>query len=215
MKKKQKVLVTGGAGFIGSHLVEKLINHKFEVMSVDSLDTIGGIPYINPKSKFVKGNILDNKVLKMIKKWKPEIIFHLAAQSGGESAYDNPKNDYLTNGYGTYLLALLAKELKVKHFIYSSSVAVYGSNIKKKITEKTKISPDSIYGISKYAGEMFIKQILSKSKIKTSIFRIFNTYGPGEDLNYLKKGMVSIYCSYVWKNKPIIVCQFSVCLKKI
>ena len=63
---------------------------------------------------------------------------------------------------------------------------------KKKITEKTKISPDSIYGISKYAGEMFIKQILSKSKIKTSIFRIFNTYGPGEDLNYLKKGMVSI-----------------------
>lgn len=205
MKKKQKVLVTGGAGFIGSHLVEKLINHKFEVMSVDSLDTIGGIPYINPKSKFVKGNILDNKVLKMIKKWKPEIIFHLAAQSGGESAYDNPKNDYLTNGYGTYLLALLAKELKVKHFIYSSSVAVYGSNIKKKITEKTKISPDSIYGISKYAGEMFIKQILSKSKIKTSIFRIFNTYGPGEDLNYLKKGMVSIYCSYVWKNKPIIV----------
>ena len=52
---------------------------------------------------------------------------------------------------------------------------------------------------------MFIKQILYKTKIKTSIFRIFNTYGPGEDLNYSKKGIVKIYCSYVWKNKPILV----------
>lgn len=205
MKKKTKVLVTGGAGFIGAHLVQKLINLKFKVMAVDSMDTIGGIPYKNPKSKFITGNILNEQVIKKIKKWKPEIIYHLAAQSGGESAYDDPKKDYLANGYGTYLLALLAKEIGVKHFIYSSSVAVYGSNIKKKITEKAKINPDSIYGISKYVGEMFIKQILYKTKIKTSIFRIFNTYGPGEDLNYLKKGMVSIYCSYVWKNKPILV----------
>ena len=205
MKKKIKVLVTGGAGFIGAHLVQKLINLKFKVMAVDSMDTIGGIPYKNPKSKFITGNILNEQVIKKIKEWKPTIIYHLAAQSGGESAYDDPKKDYLANGYGTYLLALLAKEIGVKHVIYSSSVAVYGSNIKKKITEKTKINPDSIYGISKYVGEMFIKQILYKTKIKTSIFRIFNTYGPGEDLNYLKKGMVSIYCSYVWKNKPILV----------
>jgi len=205
MKKKTKVLVTGGAGFIGAHLVQKLINLKFKVMAVDSMDTIGGIPYKNPKSKFITGNILNEQVIKKIKEWKPTIIYHLAAQSGGESAYDDPKKDYLANGYGTYLLALLAKEIGVKHFIYSSSVAVYGSNIKKKITEKTKINPDSIYGISKYVGEMFIKQILYKTQTKTSIFRIFNTYGPGEDLNYLKKGMVSIYCSYVWKNRPILV----------
>ena len=73
------------------------------------------------------------------------------------------------------------------------------------ISENTSITPDSIYGISKYIGEMFIKQILYKTKIKTSIFRIFNTYGPGENLNFLKKGMVSIYSSYVWRKKPIIV----------
>ena len=201
----KKILVTGGAGFIGAHLVQKLIDKRFKVMVVDSLKTIGGIPYINPKSFFVKGDILDDRVLKKIKKWKPEIIYHLAAQSGGESAYDNPKFDYLTNGYGTYLLSILAEEINVKHFIYSSSVAVYGSNAKKKISENSKIKPDSIYGISKYVGEMFIEQILYKSNVKTLIFRIFNTYGPGENLNFLKKGMVSIYCSYVWRNKPIIV----------
>ena len=201
----KKILVTGGAGFIGAHLVQKLIDKKFKVMVVDNLKTIGGIPYVNPKSYFLKGDILDEKILKKIKKWRPHIIYHLAAQSGGESAYDNPKFDYLTNGYGTYLLSKIAKKVNVKQFIYSSSVAVYGSTKKKKISEKSNINPDSIYGISKYVGEMFIKQILYKSNVKTTIFRIFNTYGPGENLNYLKKGMVSIYSSYLWRNKPIIV----------
>jgi len=201
----KKILVTGGAGFIGAHLVHKLLKKNFKVMVVDSLKTIGGIPFINPKSYFIKGDILDEKILSKIKKWKPQIIYHLAAQSGGESAYDDPKFDYLTNGYGTFLLCNLAKKIKVKHFIYSSSVAVYGSNNNSKINEKSKIQPDSIYGISKYVGEMFIKQVLYKSKIKSTIFRIFNTYGPGEDLNFLKKGMVSIYSSYVWRNKPVIV----------
>ena len=125
--------------------------------------------------------------MKKIRKWKPQVIYHLAAQSGGESAYDDPKFDYLSNGYGTFQLAKLAKELNVKHFIYSSSVAVYGSLRKKKITEASSINPDSIYGISKYAGEMFIKQILYKTKTKTTIFRVFNTFGPGENLNFLKK----------------------------
>ena len=200
-----RILVTGGAGFIGAHLVKKLIDLNHKVLVVDNLKVIGGISFVHPKCKFIKGDILNSKTLKQIEKWQPKIIYHIAAQSGGESAYDDPKNDYLTNGYGTYLLSLLAKKLKVKKFIYTSSVAVYGSNPKKKISEKTQINPDSIYGISKYAGEMFIKQIFKNTNVQTLIFRVFNTYGPGENLNYLKKGMVSIYCSYLWKKKPILV----------
>ena len=200
-----KILVTGGAGFIGAHVTDRLIKLNHEVLVVDSLKTIGGIPFINRKCKFLKGVITSKATLKKIKKWKPKIIFHLAAQSCSETAYDNPKEDYLSNGMGTYLLALLAKEIKVKYFIYTSSVSVYGSKLKNNITEKSTIEPDSIYGISKYAGEMFVKQVLYKTKIKTAIFRIFNTYGPGENLNFLRKGMVSIFCGYLWKKKPIIV----------
>ena len=200
-----KILVTGGAGFIGAHVTDRLLKLNYDVLVVDSLKTIGGIPYINRKCKFLKGDITSKTTLKKIKKWKPKIIFHLAAQSCSETAYDNPKQDYLSNGMGTYLVALLAKEVKVRHFIYTSSVSVYGSKLKDNITEKSTIEPDSIYGISKFAGEMFIKQVLYKTKVKTTIFRIFNTYGPGENLNFLRKGMVSIFCGYFWKKKPIIV----------
>jgi len=200
-----KILITGGAGFIGAHLTEKLIKLKHKLLVVDLLKPIGGISFVNSKSKFIKGDITDGKIIKKIEKWKPEIIYHLAAQSGGETAYDNPKKDYLINGFGTFQIAKLAKKINVKHFIYSSSIAVYGSNLKKKITEKSFINPDSIYGISKFIGEMFINQVLGATKIKTTIFRISNTYGPGENLNFLKKGLVSIYCSYIWKKKPIIV----------
>ena len=88
-----KILVTGGAGFIGSYLIKNLIDKKHKILSVDNLCAIGAIPYIHPKSKFIKGDISDKKVLKNIKKWKPEVIYHLAAQSGGETAYDDPKKD--------------------------------------------------------------------------------------------------------------------------
>ena len=198
----RKILITGGAGFIGAHLVNKLIsNKKNKILVVDLLKKRGGIPYLNPKCKFLKGNITNQKIINRIEKWKPDIIYHLAAQSGGEGSYENPKDDLITNAYGTYLMACMAKKIKCKKFIYTSTVAVYGTNKKKIIDENTKIDPESLYGISKFSGELFLKHTLKNTKIKTYIFRVFNTYGPGENLNNLKKGMVSIYCSFVWKKK--------------
>ena len=202
----KKILVTGGAGFIGAHLVNKLnLNKKNKILIVDSLKKKGGIPYINPKCKFIKGSITNKKILNKIEKWKPNVIYHLAAQSGGEGSYENPKDDLITNGYGTYLLACLAKKIKCEKFIYTSTVAVYGTNKKKTINEKSEIDPDSLYGISKYSGELFLNHTLKNTKVKTFIFRIFNTYGPGENLHNLKKGMVGIYCSFIWKKKPIVI----------
>ena len=200
-----RILVTGGCGFIGAHLVNKLINLGHEVLNVDILRSQGGIPYINKESKFIKGDVTDKKTIAKIKKWRPKIIYHLAAQSAVETAYDDPKFDILTNSYGTYLLSKLAKEIKVKKFIYASTVAIYGNKKKEVIDENTKIDPDSIYGVSKYAGELFVKQVLKNTSTKIIIFRLFNTYGPGENLRNQKKGMISIYSSYFWKNQPVLV----------
>ena len=127
-----KILVTGGVGFIGAHLVKKLLDNKHQVLVFDNLSTIGGIIYKNPKCKFIKGDLVNSSDVKKIERWKPKIIYHLAAQSGGESAYLNPEKDYLSNGFGTYNLCRVAINVKVKHFIYASSVAVYGSSPYKK-----------------------------------------------------------------------------------
>ena len=201
---KYKILITGGSGFIGAHLTEKLLSLGHKVLNVDLLRTQGGIPFVNKKSKFIKGSISNKRTILKIKKWKPQIIYHLAAQSASETAYDDPKFDILTNCYGTYLVSELAKKLKVKKFIYTSSVAVYG-NSKNTLEEDSKIDPDSIYGVSKYASELFIKQNLKGTSTEIIIFRVCNTYGPGENLNNQKKGMISIYSSYIWKKKPILI----------
>lgn len=201
----KKILVTGGAGFIGAHLVSKILqNKKYKVMIVDNLKSKGGIPYVNPYAKFYKGDILNPKTLEAVKNWKPDVIFHLAAQAGGEGSYDDPKIDFLVNGFGTMKLAELAKNINCKKFIYTSTVAVYGNN-KKKLNEYSKIDPESYYGVSKFAGELFLKQIFKKSNTNLTIFRLFNTFGPGEDLRNTKKGMVGIYAYYLWQKKPLVV----------
>ena len=108
-----KILVTGGAGFLGAYLVKKLNSNKNnKIFVVDLLHNKGAIPYLNPKNRFIKGDIVNTKILKKIEKWKPDVIYHLAAQSGSEGAYDDPKNDLITNAYGTYLLRNLAKKIK-------------------------------------------------------------------------------------------------------
>ena len=132
----KKILITGGAGFIGAHLANKLNqNSKNQILIVDLLKKKGGIPYVDPKNKFIKGSITNPSIIKKIEKWRPKIIYHLAAQAGSEGSYEDPKNDLLTNGYGTFLIAKLAKKIKCEKFIYTSTVAVYGSNKKKVINE--------------------------------------------------------------------------------
>ena len=118
--------VTGGAGFIGAHLVRKLIENKHQVLIFDNLKTIGGIKYIHPKCRAIKDLTNSKDLLNK----KMEIKIYLSSRPiGGESAYDNPKYDYLSNGFGTLELCKIAKKL-TKQFIYSSTVAVYGSNQK-------------------------------------------------------------------------------------
>ncbi|MBH10746.1 MAG: hypothetical protein CMG74_10435 [Candidatus Marinimicrobia bacterium] len=201
----KKILITGGAGFLGSHLVNKLKN-DYKIVIVDTLKGVGGIPYVPTDIIHLNYDITDKKLYQELNNHNFFAIYHLAAQSAGEPAYDNPQYDIMNNSYGTCLMAKYCMEKEIKRFIYTSTVAVYGTSKNKNIfDENSPILPDSIYGVSKYSGELFVKQFLSASKSNFTIFRVFNTYGPGENLNYLKKGMVSIYASYIWRNLPIIV----------
>ena len=97
----------------------------------------GGVPYLNPKNRFIKGDITKKDILKKIEKWKPKVIYHLAAQSGSEGAYDNPKEDLLTNALGTYLIANLAKKLNAKNSFIQALLLSTGN--KKNISVKKVI----------------------------------------------------------------------------
>ena len=199
------VLVTGGAGFIGAHLVEKLITSGATVTIVDCLDVGGGIPFVHPLADFIKDDVAAESAYKKLERKKFDAVFHLAAQASAEPAYDDPRKDFLTNGFGSFLVSKFCKEKNIPKLIYTSSAAVYGNTSKAAVKEASSICPDSIYGVSKYSGEMYIKQLLKNEDTSYTIFRVSNTYGPGANLNNRKKGMVNIYTSYLWKSEPIVV----------
>jgi len=191
-----KILVTGGAGFIGSHLSMKLRRHGHDVHIIDFDDKITD----DMKNKYTcHGYDLSKK------EWIKNVghfdyVFHIAAQSGGRPSLDDPQTDCLWNCLATANVVDFCRQTKPKKVFYTSSMAVYGNAMN--VTEYTPPDPISFYGVSKLAGENYIK-LLSLYDIPYTIFRLFATYGSGQDLQNLKQGIVSIYLSYALKDNVI------------
>lgn len=198
--KKVKVLITGGAGFIGSKLSKRLIQLNYEVIIIDNLST--GIKKNIPKeSRFIKGDLSIDNVYKKIPN-DIRYIFHFAAQSSGEISFEDPEYDLRCNVLSTLKILNWSKKNKIKRLIFSSSMNIYGNVDDKKIDENYPANPISFYGIGKYSSEKYIK-IYSELGVKSTILRFFNIYGPGQNLDNLKQGMISIYLSYILKNKVL------------
>tara|TARA_Y100000996_G_scaffold254209_1_gene199976 strand:- start:362 stop:1336 length:975 start_codon:yes stop_codon:yes gene_type:complete len=185
----KNVLITGGAGYIGSHIAEVLIKNKKKVYIVDDLST-GFKKLVNKKSKFYKENILNFKrIKKIIHKNKIDSIIHLAAAlSVGESQkYPNKYNKI--NVLGTKKLLLSIKGSNVKNFIFSSTCAVYKDGLTK-VSEQSNLSPKSVYGKTKLKGEKLINNFCKKNKINCAILRFFNVAGasPSGKIGQINKG---------------------------
>lgn len=171
---KLKALVTGGAGFIGSHLCNKLIKNNYEVIAYDDLSNGSGIKNLLKDIKLVKGNILNIPKLKSISK-KVNVVFHLAVKPLTMS-FDKPEEVIKINDYGTYLVAKVCTELKLK-LIYVSSSEVYGDAIMVPMKENHPLFPTTIYAGSKAAGELYVKGFEKTNGLKMVIVRPFNSYG--------------------------------------
>ncbi len=200
-----KVLVTGGAGFIGSHLVDRLVKEGHLVSVVDDLST-GKLINISQKANFYKIKIESPAMKKIYEETQPEIIFHLAAQSQVKKSVDNPILDVHTNILGTLNLILLSLKHKVKKFIFSSSGGVMYGDTEEKANEDVPPNPLSPYGFSKLAGEQYIK-FYSQQGLKYSILRYSNVYGPRQDPNG-EAGVVAIFAKRMLKHKPCILYGF-------
>ena len=179
---KKKIIVTGGAGFIGSHCVDHLIDKGYHVINIDNL-SFGIKQNINSRCDFIKMDLSDfDSVRKIIASTNPSHIFHFAANATTKSTsmgWKNPFDDYKINMVGTLniLESIKSKNLKT-HLIYASTAAVYGEPKKLPINELHETLPISPYGISKLSGEKYCYAYGSEFGINYTVLRIFNTYGP-------------------------------------
>ena len=172
----ENILITGGAGYIGSHIVEELIKQKKNVFVLDNLVT-GFKRLINKKASFIKGdvgNIL--KVKRIIKKNNIDSIIHLAAYLNISEAEKNKKKYNLNNIKGTFNLIKACKNSTVRNIIFSSSCSIYG-NVKGAVNEREKPNPQSYYAFTKYKGEQIIKKYSKQYNYKYAILRYFNVAG--------------------------------------
>ena len=201
-KTKKKVLVTGAAGFIGSHIAHRCIKDGYDVYTIDNLLT-GSESNIPKIAKFIKGDVGNRAVWGKLPK-NFDACFHLAAQSSGEISYERPGYDLKANTLGTLLALHWCKDNNVRKFIFSSSMSAYGDPPKSPVKETTPCNPLSFYGISKLSAEKYIEYFANKG-LNTTTFRLFSVYGPGQNLDNMKQGIVSIFLAMLLKNKEIHV----------
>ena len=173
------ILITGGAGYIGSHIVEKLVQQKFSVVIIDNLKT-GYKKLINKKSIFIKSDINNKKLLiKTINKYKIQTIIHLAAFLNVSEAEKNKKKYYKNNIIGTKTLLESCQNTYVKNLIFSSSCSVYG-NVNGPVNEKKRLNPNGYYAFTKLKGENLIIKYSKRYNLNYGILRYFNVAGASE-----------------------------------
>jgi UDP-glucose 4-epimerase len=175
-KSSKNILVTGGAGYIGSHIVEQLIKNKEKVIILDNLDT-GYERLINKKAKFIKADIKNKSIItKIIKAYNINSIIHLAAYLNVSEAEKNKRKYFTNNITGTKNLLEACENSNIQNIIFSSSCSIYG-NVKGSVTENRKPNPQGYYGYTKFKGEELIKKLSLKYNFKYGILRYFNVAG--------------------------------------
>ncbi|AIJ06434.1 UDP-glucose 4-epimerase [Methanocaldococcus bathoardescens] len=197
------ILVTGGAGFIGSHIVDKLIENNYDVIILDNLTT-GNKNNINPKAEFINADIRDKDLDKKINFKDIEVVIHQAAQINVRSSVENPIYDGDINVLGTTNILEFMRKYDINKIIFASSVGVYGEPNYLPVDENHPINPLSPYGLSKYVGEEYIKLYNRLYGIEYAILRYSNVYGERQDPKG-EAGVISIFIDKMLKNEnPII-----------
>lgn len=198
-----RYLVTGAGGFIGSYIARRLIDRGDEVVIFDNLTT-GQTRNLPPEAHMITGDISQCDDIERIPGGHYDAVLHLAGQSSGEISHDDPSLDLNTNALGTLLLLQWSHRNDVSQFLYASSMAIYGLTDKLPVRENQTLDPYSFYGISKQAAEQYVRHY-TKQGLNTTVFRMFNVYGPTQNLANMKQGMVSIYLSYLMEGPYVLV----------
>ena len=203
-----KYLVTGGAGFIGSHIVEALIQNDHDVVIFDNLSS-GTLENIRPflkekKAVFVQGDITDLSQLLTIT-LDVDGIFHEAAIASVQQSVKDPLTTHNVNATGTLNVLTAAMECGVKKVVCASTAAVYGDNPSLPKREEMMLEPMSPYAVSKLTGEYYCSVFSQLYGIHTVSLRYFNVFGPHQDPNSEYSGVISKFIARISRNEPITI----------
>jgi UDP-glucose 4-epimerase len=197
----EKILITGVAGFIGSHLARRFLKEGYHVVGVDDLSG-GKSANIPDGVELIQGDLAQKATIARIPSDCRKIL-HLAGQSSGEISFDDPVADLEKNTVSTLNLIRYALENRVERIVYASSMSVYGVVEDAPISENHHCLPLSCYGVGKHAAEGYLR--VYSNKVPFVSLRMFNVYGPGQDMSNLRQGMVSIYLAQALANGQIEV----------
>lgn len=201
---KKKVLVTGGAGFIGSHLVDRLIADNHVVSIIDDLS--GGYKRnVNKKAKFYQCDLRDvEKTAKIIDKIKPQLVFHLAANAAENKAQFSPI-DITSRNYNAFINTLVPSiRSGMKRIVVTSSIAVYGA-LQTPFRETDKPDPEDLYGLSKLMMEQTLKVLSRVHNFEYVITRPHNVYGPRQNMTDPYRNVVTIFMNSLMKKKTYYI----------
>lgn len=200
-----RILVTGGAGFIGSHLTDALLAQGYEVVVLDNLSTgkLSNLPLGARGLTFVNGDVADTSVREYAQGC--EAIYHLAAVASVQASVDDPVGTHLANFDGTLNVLEAARMHGVRRVIYASSAAVYGDVATLPVAEDVRLNPLTPYAADKLAGEYYLGFYYRQFGIESIAFRFFNIFGPRQDPSSPYSGVISIFADRVRQDLPLTI----------
>jgi len=202
--KGKNILVTGGAGFIGSHLVDRLsLENRVIVLDNLSSGSLSNLEKSKNRITFIKGDTLDKGLLKDIVA-EVELVFHLAANVGNIKSIEDPYFDMDVNIKGTINLLEACLKSNIKRLVYSSSGAIFGEAKYLPIDEEHPLNPESPYGVSKLAAEKYCFAFYKVHGIPTTAVRYFNVYGPRQGSSHYPN-VIAIFFSRIKDGKPLTI----------
>lgn len=201
---KKNILITGGAGFIGSHVLEILTRQpEYEILVLDNLSS-GSLDNLPPSVKFFKLDICDAAVEEVFKAHRIDTVIHLAAQTSVGYSVEHPDEDAKVNLLGSINIMDCCVKHGVCNFVFASTAAVYGDIAQLPIVEEAETIPTSFYGITKLTWEKYMAIYSNLHGIKANVLRFANVYGPRQG-DKGEGGVISIFAKCVRDDKPLTI----------
>jgi len=204
----KRVLVTGGAGFIGSHMADRLVDLGQQVIILDNEST-GHHDNVPPAAHYIKGDVCNPDDLEQAFAGGLDVVFHIAGQASTVRSFDNPLSDLNTNTAGTINIIQKCLEHNVPRLLYASSMTAYGHPTQMPVPESEPCRPVSYYGISKYTAERYVHATAARTDLShpfhVTSFRMFNVYGARQRLDNPYQGVMGIFIGNALRQETINV----------